>query len=421
MILEILSLLVIVILIFFVGFFTSSETAYLSLPKVKVRSMVEEKKKHSKLIFRLKEDMSRLLTTVLIGTNFLNSLCAALATSLALKILGEKGSRIAPFVTAFFITTFAQIIPKTLASLKTEKIATFAALPLYVMEKIFFPIIWLFSHLSKAALKLFEKAIKNPNPTITQEELEALIDVGKSEGTIEKDESELLNKIIKFNNLSVGDIMKHYSLVSMISTEADWEEVIEEFLRSAFSTLTVYEKTRENVVGVLNYKKIMFDSTKQDKGKGFAGRMKSEVLFVPETHSVLQLLSRFRNDEYKFAVVLDEMGQTAGIVTMEDIMKVVFNRMTDENSYDNRPPEDKIKLVSSDSFLIPGNLKIDEVNEILGLSLESENMNTIAGWLLEEFGFLPSSGMVLIKDKLLFTAEDVKDRKIVTVRIKIKR
>ena len=105
---------------------------------------------------------------------------------------------------------------------------------------------------------------------------------------------------------------------------------------------------------------------------------------------------------------------------MEDIMKVVFNRMTDEYSYDDRPPEDKIKLISTDSFIVPGNLKIEDVNEILGLKLESQNMTTIAGWLLEQFGFLPTSGMIFIKDKILFTAEEVRDRKIVTVRIKTK-
>lgn len=416
---EIVSLVFIIILIACVGFFTSSETAFLSLPKLKLRSMIDEGKKHAKLISHLKDDMSRLLTTVLIGTNFLNSLCSALATALALRILGDKGSAVAPFITAFFITTFAQIIPKTIASLNPEKVTSFSAVPLYVLEKIFFPVIWIFSMLSKGAVKIFEKFFTSAGTSITHEELETLIDVGKSEGTIENDESELLNKIIKFNNLAVSDIMKHYTSVSMINRDADCEEVMSEFLASGFSTLTVFEGRRENVVGVLNYKKIMFGSVETDREKGFAGRMMSEVLFVPETLSVLTLLAKFRNDEHKFAVVLDETGQTAGIVTMEDIMKIVFNRMTDENSYDNRPPEDKIKLVSSDSFIIPGSLKIDEVNEILGLSLESKDMNTIAGWLLEQFGFLPSAGMVLVKDGILFTAEDVKDRKIVSVRVRV--
>lgn len=420
MINNIISAAVIVILIACVGFFTSSETAYLSLPKVKLRSMVEEGKKHAKLIARLKDDMSKLLTTVLIGTNFLNSLCASIATALALRILGQKGTAIAPFITAFFITTFAQIIPKTFAAFNPEKVTQFSSVPLFILEKIFFPIIWLFSHLSNLAVSLFTKIFKPTSSGITHEELETLIDVGKTEGTIEKDESELLNKIIKFNNLSVSEIMKHHSSVSMISSKADYQTVLQEFLRSGFSTITVYKNSKENVVGVLNYKKIIFGSTNIDRSEGFAGRMMNDVLFVPGTFSVLELLKKFKSDEHKFAVVLDEMGQTAGIVTMEDIMKVVFNRMTDENSYDDRPPEDKIKLISTDSFIVPGNLRIEDVNEILGLKLESQNMTTIAGWLLEQFGFLPTSGMIFIKDKILFTAEEVRDRKIVTVRIKTK-
>lgn len=418
MIYNIISVASIFILIACVGFFTSSETAYLSLPKIKLRSMIEEGKKHAKLIAKLKDDMSKLLTTVLIGTNFLNSLCASIATAFALRILGQKGTAIAPFITAFFITTFAQIIPKTFASFFPQKVAQFSSVPLFVLEKIFFPIVWIFSHLSNLAVSLFKKIFKPISSGITHEELETLIDVGKSEGTIEKDESELLNKIIKFNNLVVTDIMKHRSSVSMINSTADYQEVIQEFLRSGFSTITVYKNTKENVAGVLNYKKIIFGSANIDKGPGFAGRMMNEVLYVPGTFSVLELLKKFKNDEHKFAVVLDEMGQASGIVTMEDIMKVVFNRMTDENSYDNRPAEEKIKLISTDSFLVPGNLRIEDVNEILGLHLESQNMTTIAGWLLEQFGFLPTSGMIFIKDKILYTAEDVRDRKILTIRIK---
>jgi putative hemolysin len=134
--------------------------------------------------------------------------------------------------------------------------------------------------------------------------------------------------------------------------------------------------------------------------------------------SVLDILQQFRTSEHKFAVVLDEQGQTDGIITMEDILKVVFGHMSDENTYDNTAPEDKVELVSLNTFIVPGDMKIDDANEILGLHLESEDMNTVGGWLLEQIGYLPSAGMVFIKDKNLFTAEDVSGRRIVSVRVK---
>ncbi len=405
-------------LIMCVGFFTSSETAYLSLPRLKLRSMVEQGRRNAKKVAALKANMDRLLTTVLIGTNFLNSLASAIATAFAIDLLGSRGVAIAPFVTAFFITTFAQIVPKTAAGLHPDTFTCFSAWPLMILEKLFFPIVWLFEMLSHGAVVLVEKILKPAGAIVTEEELKTLIDVGSHEGTIEKDESRLLNKIIKFNDLSVNDVMKHRSQVSMINQEADYDEVINQFLTSGFSTLTVYSGHRENVVGVLNYKKVLFCSEEIDKSKGFAGRQMSEVLFIPGTMSVLDILQQFRTSEHKFAVVLDEQGQTDGIITMEDILKVVFGHMSDENTYDNTAPEDKVELVSLNTFIVPGDMKIDDANEILGLALESDEMNTVGGWLLEQFGYLPASGTVLIKDRILFTAEDVSGRRIVSVRVK---
>lgn len=405
-------------LILCVGFFSSSETAYLSLPRLKLRSMVEQGRRNAKKVAALKANMDRLLTTVLIGTNFLNSLASAIATAFAIDLLGSRGVAIAPFVTAFFITTFAQIVPKTAAGLHPDTFTCFSAWPLMILEKLFFPIVWLFEMLSHGAVVLVEKILKPAGAIVTEEELKTLIDVGSHEGTIEKDESRLLNKIIKFNDLSVNDVMKHRSQVSMINQEADYDEVINQFLTSGFSTLTVYSGHRENVVGVLNYKKVLFCSEEIDKSKGFAGRQMSEVLFIPGTMSVLDILQQFRTSEHKFAVVLDEQGQTDGIITMEDILKVVFGHMSDENTYDNTAPEDKVELVSLNTFIVPGDMKIDDANEILGLALESDEMNTVGGWLLEQFGYLPASGTVLIKDRILFTAEDVSGRRIVSVRVK---
>lgn len=415
---SIFTFVILIILIILVGFFTSSETAYLSLPKLKVRSMVEERKPYAKIIAKLKSNMDKLLTTVLIGTNFLNSLASAIATALAIEFLGAKGSAIAPFATAFFITVFGQIMPKTVASLYPENMASFSSVPLSILEKIFFPIIWLFERLSHCVVFFAEKLIKNDGSIVTEEELKTLIDVGSNEGTIEKDESELLNKIIKFNNLSINDVMKHRSVVSMISVDATYKEVEQEFLKSGFSTLTVYSGYKENVVGVLNYKKLLFDSHNDDLQEGYAKRKMSQVMFVPGTLSLFEVLQKFRQDEHKFAVVLDEQGQTQGIITIEDIMKLVFKNMTDENSYDDKPAEDKIEPVSYNTFIVQGDMKIEDVNEILGLKLESEEMNTVGGWLLEQFGYLPSEQNVFVKDNNVFTVEEVFQRRIRKIKIK---
>ena len=162
------------VLILCVGFFTSSETAYLSLPRLKLRSMVEQGRRNAKKVAALKANMDRLLTTVLIGTNFLNSLASAIATALAIEVLGSRGAVFAPFITAFFITTFAQIVPKTAAGLHPDKFTCFSAWPLMVLEKLFFPVVWLFEKLSHGAVVLVEKIMKPAGAIVTEEELKTI-------------------------------------------------------------------------------------------------------------------------------------------------------------------------------------------------------------------------------------------------------
>ena len=416
---DIIMVAVILILILFAGFFTSSETAYISLTKVKLRRMQEEGKRGAKTVAKLKSNMPRLLTTVLIGTNFLNALISALATALVVKLWGGGGVGLPTLATAFVITTFGQIIPKTIAGRNPEKKCLSSAITLFALEKIFFPVVFLFERLSHGAVWLVEKIIKPREHLITEEELKTLIDVGEKEGTIEKNESTMLNKIIKFNDLSATDIMKHRSLVSMVSADATYDEVVNEFLSSGFSTLTVYKDEPENVAGIIHYKQVLYGNEQVDPGEGYAGRIMEDVLYVPGSFSALELLQKLREEENKFAVVLNEQGQTAGIVTIEDIIRVVFGRMTDENSRDNIPAENKIQLISSNTFVVPGDLKLDEVNSILHLNLESEEMNTLGGWVLEQIGYLPSAGMVLVKERILFTVEEVSQRRITSVRIRI--
>ena len=416
---DLILICLIFILILFVGFFTSSETAFISLSKIKLRNLMEQGKRNAGTVAKLKGNMPRLLTTVLIGTNFLNALISALATALVVKLWGGGGVGLPTLATAFVITTFGQIIPKTIAGRNPEKKCLSRALPLLVLERVFFPVIFLFERLSHAAVWLVEKIIKPRDHLITEEELKTLIDVGEKEGTIEKNESRMLNKIIAFNDLSATDIMKHRSFVSMVSADATYDEVVEEFLKSGFSTLTVYKGGAENIAGIIHYKKVLYGNEQIDTGAGYASRIMDDVLYVPGTFSALELLTRLREDENRFAVVLNEQGQTAGIVTIEDIIRVVFGRMTDENSHDNIPAEEKIKLVSTNTFIVQGDIKLEEVNSILHLSLESEEMNTLGGWVLEQFGYLPSVGMVLLKNKILYTVEDVSQRRITSIRIKI--
>lgn len=417
-------IVVLAILISCVAFFTSAETAFLSLNRFKVRRMLEERRKNAGTVAKLKNQMDSLLTTVLIGTNFLNSLASSLGTMLAVGILGESGVGIATLIVAFFITTFGQIIPKTLAGLNPEKVAARGAPVLALLKKIFFPIVFIFTGLSHGVVWIFEKLSKPVNATMTEEEIQTLIDVGETEGTIEKSERVMLTKIFQFSDLDVKDIMRHRSLVAMVEESDTEEKIVETFMESGYSNLVVYKENTENVTGIIPYKAVVFSnyklSAKTEKSQGrTAASFMEKPFFVPGSLSVFELLEKFRGQNRTFAVVLDEQGGTLGVVTMKDVMKVVFGRMSDENSEDTKP-EDRIKVISPRELILPGDLKLEEVNSLLKLNLESDFYNTLGGWVLEQYGSLPKTGDIMIKEKTLYIMEEVINRRIMSVRIKIR-
>ncbi|MCQ2572832.1 MAG: hemolysin family protein [Treponema sp.] len=406
------------ILISFVAFFSSSETAFLSLQKLKIRRMIQEKKPHARLVAKLKSDMDNVLTTVLIGTNFVNSFASALATVLAMEIAGEKALGVSTLIISFFITVFGQIVPKTLAGRNPEKIASRASVVINTIKQILFPIVWLFTQISHFAVFLAEKLMKPSSQEITPEEIQTLIQMGEKEGTLETEESLMLKKIFSFSDVTVNDITHHRSLVAMVEESATAEEVMEEFLSSGYSNIAVYHETMEDVTGVLNYQDILFSVRDEENEKEFfAKRMMKSVLFVPGTISLFTLLDVFYKENKSFAVVLDEAGGTQGVVTMTDIMRVVFGRMSDDSTHEEIPPENRIKVLSAKEFLLPGDLKIEDVNNLLSLDLESDFYNTLGGWALEQFGSLPSSGQVLIHKKNLFIVDEQVNRRITRLKI----
>ncbi len=413
-------LIALVILVSLVAFFSSSETAFLSLQKVKIRRMIQERKPRAKLVASLKEDMDNVLTTVLIGTNFVNSLASALSTVLAVEIAGDGAVGLSTLIISFVITVFGQIVPKTLAGIDPEKTATNTAVSIFTLKKVFYPVVWLFTQISHFAVFVTEKLMKPVSQEITQEEIETLIQMGEREGTLETRESQMLKRISRFSDISVNEILHHRSLVAMVEENAGFDDVLDVFLSSGYSNIVVYKETVEDVVGVINYQDVLFTSReKTDCESSYAKRMMKPVIFVPGTFDLSELLDRFYKEDKSFAVVLDEAGGMTGVVTMTDLMKNVFGRMSDDFAHEEIPAENRIKVISSKEFILPGDLTIEDVNNLLHLNLESDYYNTLGGWLLEQFGILPNTGQVLIHKKNLFIVDEQVNRRITSVKIVI--
>lgn len=382
--------------------------------------MVRNNEKGAKYIALLHSKMDRLLTVVLIGINFMSTFAASIGAAVAISIIGQQGITVATIIVTFLITIGGEIVPKTIAAARPVSIAKKNAKILLFLQKVLFPMIWIFTKISQRAASIAERFWKNTEPLITEEELKTLIDVGTKEGTLEKSEQNMLYKLFEFSDLHVYDIMRHSSLIKAIPDEIPYKDLVQKFTQFGFSRLPVYKGSTENIIGILYYKELLFSQEKERKRKDFIQNHLEHPLFLPESLTAIELLMQFKKNKNDIAIALDEQGCVSGIITMDDLLRTVFGRMNDESSIAEIEPEKRIKILSADEFLVPGDMKLSDVNLILKLQLESEYSQTLGGWLLEQFESLPSTGEVIKKDGCLFVVEDQARRRIQMVRIKLK-
>lgn len=403
-----------------VAFFAASETAFLSITRVTLHQMLKKdggkKNSPARKIQHLKKDTNKLLSLILIGINFITSLTSGLAATIAIKLAGNSGSAYATAIISFVLIVFGEIMPKTVASVYSVQTASIFATPLLILEKVLFPIVWIFSTITNGITKVLTHFVTESRDLITEEELKSLIAVGENEGTLESSEKRMLYKIFEFTDLKVHDIMRHKSHVQFVPENATYDQIADIFAQTGYSRLPVCRNSFEEVLGVLYYKNVLLAGRVIKESENLAVRCMRPALFIPETITATELLQKFRKENVNFAVAVDENGSNIGIVTMDDIMRAVFGHSVHGEQSDV-PPETRIVPVTSKEFLVPGDMKIDDVNELLKLELVSDDYDTLAGWLLEQFDAIPEAGEAIRRDGVLFKIEDQTRHRIQSVRI----
>lgn len=401
------------------AFFSMTETAFTSLSRIKVRQLQKEKARHADLIAKLRSNLDELIATVLIGTNFVNTFNSAVTTAFAVKVLGAEYVSAATAVILFLVIIFVEIVPKTFAAINTETAVKNTAIPVYLIKAVLYPVVKTFCLFTRFIDFAEKKIFKSKRVLVTEDELKTLIEVGEKEGTLEQSERKMLERLFEFSDLNVHSIMRHRSLVKYISTESSLDEVIAIFQTTGYSRIPVYENDVENIVGVLHFKSVLFASPLITASKDFIKICMAEPAFVPETMSAIDLLKKFKKEKINFAVAVNEYGGMAGIVTLDDILSEVFGRITDEHGTVEVSPEDKITVIGTNEFIVPGDMKLDDLNDVLNINLSSETFDTLGGWLLEQFDELPPVGKTHKKNGVLYIVEDQSQRRIQTVRIKL--
>ncbi|NQV08659.1 DUF21 domain-containing protein [Candidatus Woesearchaeota archaeon] len=403
-------IIVLVVLIFFSGFFSGVETALISLNMFKVKALVKQKKKGAEVLYRLKKDPHRLITTVLVGNNLVNVSAAAIATYLFTDLFGSAGIGIATGVMTFIILVFGEIIPKTFASENAERISLSVARPIELLCYVLTPFTIFSDFISRKMSKVLGS---KKEKQLSEEELKTIVTMGKEEGILSREAADMIHNVLKFEGTKVTKIMTPDVNVDMIDGEKTIKQISDYVINKDFSKYPVYEGDKDNIIGILD----VDDLLKYVKGNKIFMKVKEIVkkaYFVPESKEIDDLLTEFEGKDMQVAVVVDEYGHVVGLVTIEDIMEEIVGEIFDKS----KKPSAYIKKLSDTEIIVDAMAPVDEINEALKIKLTEKYANTIGGFIEHLLKRIPKEGESIsfknIKMKIeKATAQGVKSVKII--------
>ncbi|MFU0799920.1 MAG: hemolysin family protein [Xylanivirga thermophila] len=400
-----------IILLFLSAFFSASETALMAISKIRIKHMTEEKVKGSELVTKLIEKPNKLLGAILVGNNLTNVGASAIATSIAIDRFGSTGVGIATGIMTLLLLIFGEITPKTLAVNNSEKFALKVAKPIYVITVIFAPIVNLFTKATNGVIKLLGGKVENQDPFITEDELKTIVNVSYEEGVLEDNEKEFIYNVFEFGDSQVGDVMIPRIDMIAIEVETSYQEILNIIKEKRYSRMPVYKDNIDNIIGIIHIKDLVgingesknFDITKYLK----------EPFYTFEFKNTAELFEDMRKNRVSMSIVLDEYGGTVGLITMEDLVEEIVGDIDDE--YDDY--DDDIEIINNNEYIVKGNTKIDLVNETLGLNIESDDLDSIGGFIIGQLGRMPKAGENLEWKNVNFIVENVRKNRIDTLKI----
>lgn len=371
-------LLVLILLLVLSGFFSSSETALFSISRVKARHLAKSKRMSDKLIQKMKEDPHKLLSTILIGNNFVNVAASAMATAISLELFPDRAIGIATGVMTFLILVFGEIIPKSVATRNNIVLARIVIYPIYWLSILFVPLILFLNFIPKITGKI------QRTPQATEAELKTFIEVVEEEGEIKEEEKEFIHNIIEFDDTSASEIMTPRG--DMFVIDVDDEMDLKAILQSGFTRIPVIEDNVDNVVGIINIKDIFMHKTTSSDTLT-PKKIMAQPYFVPEHKKLDSLLRQFKKRKQHIAIVVDEHGGISGLITLEDVLEEIVGEISDETD----KVESLIVKVKKDEWLVLGKTEIENVNEALGMNIpDSQVYDTFSGFILDRIGRIPT-------------------------------
>ena len=408
---DVIQIVSIVILLFLSAFFSSAETALLGISPLRIRTLVEEGNKRAVTLEKVVHNKSKMLSAILIGNNVVNLSSSSLITTFVIRKLGNAYVGAATGILTLLILIFGEISPKTMATLKAEAMALRFAGIISVLMKILTPVIFIVNLLARGFLRLMHVDPDAKTETITENELRTIVDVSHEEGVIESEERKMINNVVDFGDAQARDIMVPRINMVFASEDATYDELLEIYRECMFTRIPVYRDTTDNVIGIINMKDLLF----YRKETPFqVQNYLREAYFTYEFKKTSELFMEMRQNSVSIAIVLDEYGATAGLVTLEDLLEEIVGEIRDEYDEDELQSLQKIGDLE---YRVEGSMKLDDINEALELTLSSEDYDSVGGLIIGELDHLPEAGESVVTQGIRFVVEAMDKNRIEWVRM----
>ncbi len=410
---SIIQFIVIIILLSLSSFFSSAETAFTTVNKIKIRSLVESGNKRAKKVEKIIGNSGKMLSAILIGNNVVNLSASTLTTSLVIKLWGNYATGIATGIITLLVLIFGEISPKTLATHYSEKIALAYAPVIASLMYILTPVIFIVDNLAGMFLKLFGVDSTSVKHSITEAELRTFVDVSHEDGVIEQDEKEIIKNLFDFGDSKAKDVMIPRIDMTLIDVEADYLDVINTYKETKYSRFPVYSETPDNVVGILYIKDLITAPT------GQAFKLKNilrQPFFVYEQKNTSDLFKEMQKNSISIAIVIDEYGSSVGMITTEDLLEEIVGDIRDEYDQDE---EEEFMQLAPDTYRIDASYKLDDINNEIGSNLQSDDNDSIGGYITEKLDRIPKAGERFAIDNFEFIIENATKARIDSVIMKV--
>ena len=403
----------IVFLILLSAFFSSAETSMTAANRIHIRSLAEQGNKRAITLEKVISNSGKMLSTILIGNNIVNIAASSLATTFTIKVLGNMYIGVATGVMTLLVLLFGEITPKTIATLQADRLALAYARPVYWLMTILTPVIFIVGKLAGGILFVLRIDPNARQGTITEHELRSMVNASQENGVIEREEKQMIYNVFDFGDSSAKDVMIPRIDMTFIDVESTYKELMDIFKEDMHTRFPVFEDNTDNVIGIINVKDLLLYPENEEFS---IRKILREPYFTYEYKRTTDLMMEMRKASVNLAIVLDEYGSTAGLVTLEDLLEEIVGEIRDEYDEDEEEPIREIQ--QNREYEVLGSAKLNDINEVLGTKLESEDYDSIGGYIIEQLDCLPKEGeSVTLENGMRLVVDELDKNRIELVHI----